>query len=171
MLEMKPKYDYLVKDYFGSMVITGLKLPENPVFNPLDKIWSSVKKRIYDQYGVSTIGMFVITPEAVSASFLLNCACCDDTAAAHKKYNNQFKETFPFQMMMFEEAITAFLTDVELGYAPYCDYIDSCGEGEISPKVCDKMLEQFLTSSGYKTEKDEKAKMKIRKAVARTVKH
>jgi len=166
---IKPKFQYEVKDYFASGIITGLPLPENEDFNPLEKIWSSVKKRINEKYGVSTTAIFVITEDAISCSFLLNCAGCDDDSAEHKNYNKKFKETFHLQMMVFEEAITTFLTDIDNGYVAYCDYVENCGK--ISKRTCESMFDTFLKSSGYKTEKDEKKKAKIRQAVAKTVKH
>ena len=173
ILGIKPKYDYKVQDYVGSMQILGLELPENPVFNPLDKIWSSVRKRIYDCYGVATTAIFVVTPEAISCSFYLNCAGIKENAQEHKKHNRKFKETFDYQMMLFEEAITTFLSDMENGYIAYCAYLESCKEkGEkISAKTCEKMFDTFLTSAGYKTAEDERKKRKIQKAAAKAVRH
>ena len=161
-----PKYRYECADFTGSMLISGLSFPENPVFGLPDKIWSSVRKRIEERYGVYVTCLFVMDPEdgVISGNLLLNCAACEDDPIIRRKYNEKFKETFPQWVVLFEEAIDAFLLDYDHGYAAYCHYVESCEEGQIDPEVCDQMLNEFLFSVNLKTEKDEKRKRRIKEA-------
>ena len=166
-LQIRPKYKYDCTDFSGTILISGIKFPENPVFSVLGKIWSSVRKRIEERYGVSVTCLFVADSEreVVSGNFLLNCAICEDDHAAREKYNIKFKKTFPLWVGLFEDAIDAFLLDRENGYTAYCEYVESCEDGKIDTKVCDDMLNRFLFSVNLKTEKDEKKKRRLKEAV------
>ena len=167
ILNIRPKYKYDCTDFSGTILISGIKFPENPVFSVLGKIWSSVRKRIEERYGVSVTCLFVADSEreVVSGNFLLNCAVCEDSHAARKKYNTRFKETFSLWVSIFEDAIDAFLLDRENGYTAYCAYVESCADDEIDAKVCDEMLNRFLFSTNLKTEKDEKKKRQLKEAI------
>ena len=163
---IRPRYRYECADFTGSMLISGLSFPENPVFGLPDKIWSSVRKRIEERYGVYVTCLFVMDPEdeVISGNLLLNCAVCEDDPAVRKQYNEKFKETFNQWTPIFEEAIDAFLLDPDHGYAAYCQYVESCDEGQIDPAVCNEILNKFLFSVNLKTEKDEKKKRRIKEA-------
>ena len=42
----------------GQIIIRGLDLPYNPKFNPMDKIWSSLRKRIAEEHDIQITGVF-----------------------------------------------------------------------------------------------------------------
>ena len=147
------------------MVITGLFVPPNPNFNLLDKIWSSVRKRIAEEYEIQVTGLFSEDPDGnlVICNFYLNCAHIEDDEEK-EIYNAKFKECFPFIIKKFEKAITDFFSDID-GYAPYRDYLALCSSVDepISEDVCNEILNKFLFKKGLKTEEDERKKRKLEK--------
>lgn len=155
-------YEEQLREGTGSLVISGLVFPENPSsFDPLGKIWSSVRKRIAETYGVQVTGLFFYQPEReiIIANFLLSTAGMEDID--YNVLEKRFRDTFALQMSLFRDTIETFLLDTTEGYLAYCGYLELT---EDSPKKvkeeCDKAFNSFLLRIGVKTEKDEKEKAK-----------
>lgn len=151
---------------FGALIISGLIFPENNVFDPLAKIWSSARKRIYERYGIDATGIFFYEPThgIVNCSFCLNYVTIksEDEACL---YRDKFKDTFKYQMLLFEEVLDAFMLDFEYGYYPYCEYVESHQneKEERTAEFCHQLFNTFLINQGIKTDKDEVEKSKRQK--------
>lgn len=158
-------YEERLREGCGSLLISGLVFPKNKNFDPLAKIWSSVKKRIYEMYEVQVTGIFFYEPEKelILANFIINNAGINGHVEpeAHQK---KFDDTFALQMSLFRDTLEAFLFDTEDGFLTYCRYLEST---EDSPKTieeeCNQFFNNFLIKNGIKTQKDEKLKEKKKK--------
>lgn len=150
--EIYPKYEEKQLEDVGGgvLIIFGISFPKNEVFGLLDKIWSSVRKRIYELYSINVTGLFMYREQEkiVSCSFYLNFAGVPKEET--KKYLRIFKDTFPCQMSLFEEAIESFLLDSENGYVPYCELVEKGG----SAQDFHEMLNRFLRSQNLKKDGD-----------------
>ena len=154
------KYEAQSKDDFGALMITGLVFPKNNVFALLDKIWSSVRKRIWDMYKVRVTGLFIEDEDTqvISCSFYLNYAMVKESD--YDAYSDKFQETFFEQMHFFENVLESFILN-DNGLKTYKKYLKSVDS--IDPEKCNEILDEFLKSIGVKTEKDEVKKKKRKK--------
>lgn len=148
---------------FGALIISGLIFPENRAFDPMAKIWSSVRKRICERYDIDSTGIFFYEPShgIVNCNFCLNYVKVKNEEEACL-YRAKFQETFGYQMLLFEEVLDAFMLDFQYGYYPYCQYIESHQneKPEAISKFCNQLFDTFLINNGVKTKKDETKKAK-----------
>ncbi len=150
---------------FGNLIIQGLVFPDNPDFDPLGKIWSSLKKRIDERYHVNVTGIFFYDPdvELISCNFCLNYAPLEKNQLDIEDYIQRYHDTFSTQMTLFENTIHSFILDTENGYLPYLRCIESIKDiedGEERREIFDLLFDNFLKSCGIKTEADDKKKKK-----------
>ncbi|MBR3248710.1 hypothetical protein IKF89_01635 [Candidatus Saccharibacteria bacterium] len=151
-------YEEHCENGIGSLVIRGLSFPENPVFSPLDKIWSSVRKRNGETYAVYTTAVFTINEEAIVGEFYPNCAVLVDDSKANQ-YISRFEDTFSHQMLLFIDALESFLMDFQIGYVAYCKYLQKAGEN-VSTEECSTLLDAFLRQYKFKTDEDDAEKQR-----------
>lgn len=154
-------YEEEVKRDTGSLKITGFNFPDNAVFDPLAKIWSSVRKRIAEKYGVHVTGLFRYKEAVIECSFLLNYGMITTNNPAEiDLIQDRFMHTFSGQMALFENTIEAFLLDFDDGYLAYVKYVDDANpieEGE-----CERIFNKFLKKIRIKTLEDEKSKKEFK---------
>ncbi len=152
----KINFEEECKNGIGRLTITGLSFPENKTFYPLDKIWSSIRKRNAEAYGVYTTAVFS-SPSAgvIHGEFYPNHANIDEDAA--EQYTKRFEDTFSLQILLFADAIISFLMDYELGYTAYCKYLEKAA-GNPSPEECGSIIDAFLRRYRFKTDEDDAEK-------------
>lgn len=143
----------------GSLIIENLAVRPFKGFDPLAKIWSSVRKRNRECYGVDVAGIFQYMEDQpiIICAFFLNY--CGIEEAKIDLHNNCFATTFQRQMIALEEALLAFMKD-DNGFAAYSQLINS---PEFSMEKAEQLFDDFLKSVNIKTEEDEVEKRKRRK--------
>ena len=143
----------------GALVIDGLVLPRANSFDPLAKIWSSVRKRILEQFGVDSAALFIYDDEkeVISCSFCLNFSVPETSGLDQKSYIEKFEDTFSAQMGMFEDVIEFFLLD-EFGYEEYLKLLKKGADKE----QLNNLFNRFMLSINVRTPKDEKRKHRSR---------
>ena len=142
----------------GTLVINGLVLPHD-TYDPLGKIWASVKKRLRERYRVDVAGLFTYNDEkkVISCSFCLNYGISEIRGLDSKVYTARFESTFDCQMVDFEEVIEAFIESPN-GLSAYKKALKTNpGKRDI-----DKVINSFLFSVGMRTEKEERQSLKKR---------
>ena len=144
----------------GQLTIWGLKLPYNPRFNPLDKIWSSVRKRIAEEYSIQITGVFRIEPKEkkIIGTFMLNMASVDESNFDVLQF--RFRDLFQIMMINFETVLETWTMN-DNGLAAYKSYVEEAGYAEL--ERCNEILDEFLISAGVKTPKDLKEREKKKK--------
>ena len=149
-------YEEHCDDGMGRLVIRGLSFPENVNFSPLDKIWSSARKRNAERYNVYTTAIFWQNDDGeIFGDFYPNHATIEECEIeAHLK---KFEDTFTKQILTFMEAIEAFLADEEHGYTAYCKLVETYGP-KVDAEKCSTLVEAFLRKIGLKTEADDAEK-------------
>lgn len=145
----------------GALVINGLVLPRGK-FDPLAKIWSTVRKRIREQFHVDVAGLFLYDDEkeVISCSFYLNYCVPELKDIDAREYTERFEGTFALQMIMFEEAVEYFLLDDEHGYEPYLERVKQGADEQ----ALNNMFNAFLRSINLRTPKDDKKARRKAKA-------
>ena len=151
------RYEEHCEDGMGSLIIRGLSFPENTNFSPLDKIWSSARKRNAERYGVYTTAIFWQSNKEgeIFGEFYPNHATIDEQDI--ELHLARFEDTFSMQIITFMEAIEAFLTDEEHGYVAYCTLVDTYGP-DVPAEKCGTIVETFLRKIGLKTPADDAEK-------------
>jgi len=144
----------------GQLTIWGLNLPYNPKFNPLDKIWSSVRKRIAEEYDIQITGVFRIEPKEkkIIGTFMLNMASVDESNFDVLQF--RFRELFQIMMINFETVLETWTMN-DNGLAAYKSYVEEAEYAEL--ERCNEILDEFLISAGVKTPKDLKEREKKKK--------
>ena len=142
-------------DGFGKMIIKGLNLPGTKYYSVLGGIWASVKRRIYDKYGVMSAGTFQYDGELISCRFYLSVAECEENA---DEKIASFDNTFSSQMQFFADVIETWLLDNN-GYCQYATYVDEADNP--TQKRCKDLVDSWLKTSGLETEADRKAKIEL----------
>lgn len=151
----KMKYEEWCQNGIGKITIHGLSFPENKDFSPLDKIWSSVRKRNAETYNVYTTAIFRQAEDGtIKGEFYPNHATVDEQNS--HQYIRHFENTFCLQILLFIDAINSFLMDYQLGYVAYCNYLQQTDE--ISSEKCGAMLDAFLRQYHFKTDEDDAEK-------------
>lgn len=143
----------------GKLVIKGLTIPENKEFSLMGKIYSSVRKRNYERFGIGVSGVFSRKDEDIICYFYPSCheAGYNDTEV--QKYLDLFNDTFDEQIDLFILVMEQFVTD-ENGLRAYAELIENqsfTGEDDLVAS-CNELLNKFLLSIGIKTEEDEARK-------------
>ena len=143
----------------GQIIIRGLDLPYNPKFNPMDKIWSSLRKRIAEEHDIQITGVFRkdIKGEIVGA-FMLNMATIDE--CNFEMLQSKFRDLFQIMMVRFESILETWVMN-DNGFAAYKAYVEDAAYPE--SQRCNEILDEFLISIGVKTSKDLKEREKKKK--------
>ena len=136
----------------GSLLIAGL-CPSHSGYNPIGKIWASVRKRIWERYCVDVVGLFTYNSEkeVVMGTFCLNYSVIEESGIDRRIYVTRFTDTFQLQMTLFEEALIAF-ADSPNGLT---DYEAALVRGANNRQL-DQLLNSFLRSINIRTEEDER---------------
>lgn len=149
-------YEERCEEGMGSLIIRGLSFPENCNFSPLDKIWSSVRKRNAERYGVHTTAIFWQGKDGeIFGEFYPNHATVEENDI--ELYLAKFEDSFEMQIIAFMEALEAFMMDSEHGYAAYCMLVELNGR-EVDAEKCSTLVEAFLRKIGLKTAADDAEK-------------
>ena len=100
--------------------IDGAIFPHHP-FDPLAKIWSSIRKVCCRKYGVDVVGTFTYDDDKaqVACNFFLNYSIVEAGSIGEETYLGMFKDNFPFMMELFEDTIITFMSFRTNGYADY----------------------------------------------------
>lgn len=159
-------YEERCENGMGNLIIRGISFPENANFSPLDKIWSSARKRNAEHYGVYTTAIFWQGKDGeIYGEFYPNHATIDDRDV--EKHLVLFENTFEMQILTFMEAIKAFLMDEQHGYAAYCELLNTYGP-KVDAERCSTVVEAFLRKIGLKTAADDAEKAR-RQRLSKTI--
>lgn len=135
-----------VSGHIGTLIINGLVMPRTNSFDPLVKIWTTIRKRIFEKRQLDVVGIFVhdTSQELISCNFYLSYTNVhNDNTDAHTK---KFEESFPRQMKIFEETLLRFLED-EDGYDHYTKLLaNHTDENNLSD-----FFNAFLKKAGVRT--------------------
>lgn len=161
----------------GVIVITGLTMPRARNYDPLGKLWASLRKRFYEWHDVDSTGIFSYDKEQgiILCNFILNKATI--TGANQVEYDKnalektqRFRQRFRAQIHFFEKMVKRFADDPINGYDNYCrlvEYYDSITgntEADVESRKCcleaiDDLFDAFLISvKAKKAKKSEKGK-------------
>lgn len=137
-------YSYEQKTpYTGSLSIWGVTIPcDKVVYNPLEKIWASVKKKVLEEYGVHISATFKFTYPII-CDFMIDTAYAETAKISKPVLCYRFKTAFPLAMSKFEDALEEFFEDTENGFFPFADYCVST-KGKPDREKCEEMLNNFL---------------------------
>lgn len=143
------KYEISRDDGSRELIITGINLPRNKDFDPLAKIWASVRKRCKEEYGVDVIAVFFANEDSILCKFYLNYC---DIQVSQKTYRSKFRRNFPKIVAKFANVLTLFAANIHNGYSEYAELWQN-NEGISKYNEC---LNSFLKSAGLRTADDEK---------------
>ena len=149
--------------HIGNLLINGLVIERPNGFDPLVKIWTSVRKRIFERAKLDVVGIFVhdVKQELIIGSFYLVYGDEVKDTDAHTK---KFEESFPRQMALFEQTLLSFL---ETEYEEYLKVVDANIEASVGD-----FINGFLKSVGIRTKEDEiRAKRKDAKIASAVNQH
>ena len=146
------KYEICESDASRELLISGISFPRTAEFDPLAKIWASVRKRCKEEYGVDVIAAFFHddTEKKVLCKFFLNYCDCDVTI---KTYRKRYRQNFAKIIAKFANVLSLFIANINNGYSEYYKLWE---KGEDISKY-NECLNQFLKTAGFRTEEDEKA--------------
>ncbi len=109
-------------DVGGDLIVTGQTIPTFCGHDPLAQIWSKVKSRIEELYGVKPCATISRpAPEITIISAFPNWAYHEQKCPEEDKriYARRFSDTFELQMQELEEAILSWVDDDEFGLHAY----------------------------------------------------
>ena len=149
---MNISYELCDHDSSRELIINGVTIPRTADFDPLAKIWASVRKRCKEEFGVDVIAVFFYDDmeNKVLCKFYLNYCECDVTV---KTYRKRYKKAFPKIVAKFANVVTLFMSNMNNSYASYYELAKN-GEDISKYNEC---LNQFLKAAGLRTINDEKA--------------
>ena len=149
---MNISYELCDHDSSRELIINGINLPRTADFDPLAKIWASVRKRCKEEYGVDVVAVFFYddVENKVLCKFYLNFCECDVTV---KTYRKRYRKFFPKIIAKFANVVTLFVANMSNGYSNYYELWEK-GEGIGKYNEC---LNDFLKTAGLRTIGDEKA--------------
>ncbi|MBQ3348753.1 hypothetical protein IJG90_04585 [Candidatus Saccharibacteria bacterium] len=135
--------------HVGTLIINGLVIPRTHSFDPLVKIWTSVRKRIFERAGLDVVGIFAHDTEQqlIVGSFYL---VYGDEVHDMDTHTKKFEESFHRQMDLFEDTLMKFLESQE-GYKLYLHVMEQNTESQFT-----KIFNDFLKSIGVRTKADER---------------
>lgn len=140
----------------GSIIINGISFPGHKVFNPLAKIWSSVRKQNLKTFSTSVVAdKFTYDDEQrqISCHFQLSFADQEGNEAEHSKL---FQNTFEAQVELFIKALLDFVKDEEHGYTRYLVLTQTGADAD----EIEEMFNEHLASVGLRPKAKTKAKAK-----------
>ena len=156
---------------FGVVQITNVSMPHEG-FNPMGKLWASIRRENRRKYGVNVTAIFLHDEK----DNLISCSLCLDYGyqLAHdidqRAYEQRFMDTFEGQLMTLEKTLEAFVGDNENGYTAYLDHVEKNG-GIADEDYCNEMFNRFLRGIGLKKPEDEQAKKEFREKFEEASKH
>lgn len=142
-------YEVCDNENSRELVFSGIDLPHTADFDPLAKIWSSLRKRCKESYHVDIIATFFYddVKHKVLVKFYLNYCECD---VSIKTYRKRFRRNYPAIVARFANVVMLFMSNVKNGYADYYSLWEK-GEGIQEYNKC---LNLFLETAGLRTEND-----------------
>ena len=130
--------------YYGSLIIEGFQINHDG-FDPVAKIWSSIRKVIREKYGIDATGIFTYAePSTILCRFYLNFGVKPNNP---QLYYAKFKETFSMQMQEFCDALITF-EEVDDGLKEFNKIAKTAFFEEQ-----DKFLGMFLRKYGFRPTK------------------
>ena len=160
-IKFQPRCEGTCTIGFGVAQITNFSIPHQG-FNPMGKLWASVRRENRRKYGVNVTAIFLHD----EADDIISCSLCLDYGYQLAKdidqrvYEQRFIDTFDHQLITLEKTLEAFVDD-ENGYAAYLDHIEKNG-GIADEAYCNELFNQFLRGIGLKKPEDEEAKKAFR---------
>ncbi|MBR0430962.1 hypothetical protein IJJ05_01570 [Candidatus Saccharibacteria bacterium] len=152
----------------GALIIRGIPdIPYDRYFDPLAKIWSTLRRRFWEQYRIDAVACFTYDSgeKLAFCNLYLNYSCIERLQISESHYNRRFQDVFPYLMIQFEETLEAFLTDPENGYE---EYLRLFNDSSSSHDDYRETINKFLASIGKRTQKDEKRSAKKAKRAKKT---
>ena len=148
---IKIEYEVHENDSNRELIITGINFPRTAGFDPLAKIWASVRKRCKEEYGVDVIAVFFYDDvgHKVLCKFYLNYGECDVTI---KTYRKRYRRNFAKIIAKFANVVALFMANMNNSYTKYYELWEK-GEDISEYNEC---LNQFLKSAGLRTPSDER---------------
>ncbi len=140
----------------GTLVVHGATdLEATMRHNPLRVIWTTVRKRIAEQSGLSIVAFFERKPDsedAITGEFYLSCTdsvSIDDQIA-------RFEQNFHKHMAFFEGVVNKFY-DYDNGYATYLRVKEELKDEpeEIRNAACKAVIQKFLKDIKLRKDEDE----------------
>lgn len=140
----------------GTLVVYGATDLETTMrHNPLRVIWTTVRKRITEQSGLSIVAFFDRKPDsedAITGEFYLSCTdgvSIDDQIA-------RFERNFHKHMTFFESVVGKFY-DYDNGYATYLRVKEELKDEpeEIRNAACKAVIQKFLKDIKLRKDEDE----------------
>lgn len=171
IISINPRYEGKCTIGFGALQITGFSLPHNG-FEPMSKLWASVRRHNRRKYGVNVTGIFIYdqADSVISCSFCLDYGFQLANDIDQKVYEQRFMDTYNGQMITLEKTIEAYILDTENGYVPYIKHIEENG-GIADEEFCNEMFNRFLRNIGLKKPEDEKEKREFQERFEEACKH
>lgn len=148
----------------GTLVVFGATDLETTMkHNPLRVIWTTVRKRITEQSGLSIVAFFDRKPgteDAITGDFYLSCT--DDESI--DKQIALFEKNFHKHMSLFEDTINKFY-DFDNGYASYLRVKEELKDEpeEIRNAACKAVIQKFLKDIKLRKDEDDGGKPASRK--------
>ena len=143
----------------GQVILEDINV-QHGAFDPLAKIWSSVRKRIREEFDVDVTGIFVyVQGDVAICRFLANFGLYDHTATKEqlKEYAQRFAVNFERIAAKFYEAVEAFRMS---GYlAKYNSIADDGDFDEMNV-----LMNRFLREYGFKKNGDNRKPPKKKKS-------
>ena len=144
------KYEVHSSGDIGSMIIEGIVFPRKTEFDPLGKLWASVRKSVRSEYGIDIVGIFAYdeAKSTVMCSFYLSYSLMKNNHIGPKTYVAIFEDNFSEIAKRFYCLIVFFVADKD-GYDKYC----SLQEKGAKKEDIDRMFNMFLRSINMRNDK------------------
>ncbi len=135
----------------GTVIMENILLPRTNDFDPLAKIWASIRKRIHKEYGVDIVGVFIYddAQEKISCNFFLNC-CVAKAKKDPEGYQKTFEANFEEIMNLFHGSIIYFMATKTNGYDDYYELWQHGG----TKKDFQRIFNGFLKTIHMRTSTD-----------------
>lgn len=139
----------------GELTITGVKIPCNRGrYNPLDKIWASVKKKVLEEHGVHISATFKYNINLIVCDFFIDNAYGETAKLSKLVLYQRFERAFPYAIADFEDALEDFFKDEKNGYYAYVKLFES-SKGKPDREECEEMFNTFLRKINLRNPVDE----------------
>lgn len=134
----------------ASILIEGLYLPHT-FFDPLGKLWATVKKWARNKYKIDIAGIFVYdnVKGIISCVFQLSYANVEETTEAILSHIRKFEDSFPDIAREFKSVIECFAEDG--AYEEYLAMAQKKRDGlAVSRGEFDRIFNIFLKDLGMR---------------------
>ncbi|MBQ2660590.1 hypothetical protein IJF93_00740 [Candidatus Saccharibacteria bacterium] len=133
-----------------SVIIEGINLP-HLFYDPLSKLWATLRKEIRKKYRVDVAGTFVYDDVkcVISCNFYLNYSIIEFTNTTEEEYRNMFKASFQHIVDALIAIISIFVDDD--AYGEYLELTKAAQGGKlVSHGEFDRIFNLFLKDLGIR---------------------